>query len=156
MRPLIFLDLDGVLNDHEEHDNGYCGTAGFCVRRLNDILRETGAEIVVSSAWRYLILSGSMTLKGFENLLLSHGVNCFGRVVGHTCSDEVAEPRGIQVRHWLNENGGDRRYLVVDDLDLGITEQGHPFLRTDGKVGLTDADVERAIEILGQDAGVAA
>jgi hypothetical protein len=39
---------------------------------------------------------------------------------------------------------------VVDDLDLGIREAGHPFVQTDGAVGLTVADAERLVELLGR------
>jgi hypothetical protein len=40
---LIFLDCDGVLNDHKQHANGYCGTTRRCVQNLNRILRATDA-----------------------------------------------------------------------------------------------------------------
>lgn len=148
VRPLIFLDIDGVLNRHDQWTNGYCGTHVENVVLLNRILAETDAVIVVSSAWRYNVLRGDMTVRGFENLLLSHGIDCHRRLIGVTCSDEDLEGRGLQIRHWLNENGGGRRYVVIDDLDLGITEQGHPFVRTDGEVGLTDRDANKAISIL--------
>lgn len=147
MRPLIFLDMDGCLNDHTQLESGFCGVKSECASRLNRILRETDAEIVLSSAWRYMV-PDAMTLNGFQYLLQTHGVDCNDRLIGVTCRDEELMPRGQQIRQWRNEHGGDRRYVVIDDLDLGISEAGHPFVQTDGAVGLTDADVERAIAIL--------
>lgn len=160
--PVLFLDCDGVINDHIAHSNGYCGTNPECVRRLNRILNNTSAGIVVSSAWRYLVHSGSMTLLGFESLLKSHGVDCHGRVIGLTCPDEELSPRGSQIRHWLNEHGG-RDYVVLDDggehpdgswYDMGIDEALLCVVWTDGTVGLTDADADRAIAMLGGEEGV--
>lgn len=146
---LIFLDIDGVLNDHATFENGYCGIKAECVARLNRILLETGANLVISSAWRYLIISRSMTREGFQNLLLSHGVNCYKKIRGTTQPDMGAITRGQQILAWLICNGFAGTYVVLDDLDdAGIAEEGLPFVRTDGKVGLTDADADKAIAIL--------
>ena len=45
---LLFLDIDGVLNEHELlHPEVMCGTFHRDkVERLNRVLRETGAKIV--------------------------------------------------------------------------------------------------------------
>jgi len=162
--PLLFLDIDGVLNDHRVNDLAKSGTVlSDRAERLNRILLETGARIVVSSAWRYLILRGEMNLEGFRWLLRTHGV-LGDRMVGHTAADTMHDgvwsgvagswpihnERGRQIAEWL----GDRweykgcRYVVLDDLDLGISEAGHPFVQCDGTVGLTDADADRAIAII--------
>lgn len=153
---IIFLDIDGVLNGHTRFPNGYCGTRWECVEQFNRILAETGADVVVSSAWRYLVLSGSMTLKGLENLLLSHGVDCLGKVVGVTSSDEDIPDRGLQVRHWMNEHGDGRRCVVLDDggerdgkwSDLGLRTCGHPVVWTLSKVGLTRHLADEVIWLL--------
>jgi phage terminase Nu1 subunit (DNA packaging protein) len=36
---------------------------------------------------------------------------------------------------------------VIDDQDLGIHAAGHPFVKTNGKYGLTDRDVAKAIRL---------
>lgn len=65
MKTWLFLDIDGVLN----HENWYSykdenGVENYmrdypysqfdpeCVERVNRILKETGAELVISSSWR--------------------------------------------------------------------------------------------------------
>lgn len=169
MRPLIFLDVDGVLNGHEWDAEVMCGQIHpDKVARLNRILRETDARIVLSSAWRYIVHRGEANMMGMEWLLRSHGVLA-NRLIGITRMDLMrANPnydgtpaswpqlpgggdRAEQVREWLAINRpGPVPYVVIDDLDLGFTEAGHPFVRTDGKVGLTDADAERAIALLGE------
>lgn len=48
VRKVIFLDIDGVLNQ----DNGGPKIEECFVKRLAHIVEETGAEIVLSSSWR--------------------------------------------------------------------------------------------------------
>jgi hypothetical protein len=36
----------------------------------------------------------------------------------------------------------------VDDLDLGISAAGHPFVHTDGKIGITDENADELIRLL--------
>lgn len=75
-----------------------------------------------------------------------------------TCSDEEIPTRGQQIRHWLNYNGGDRKYAVLDDggveygtwSDLGIQEAGHPVLWINWNIGLTQRDANDVIEYLNE------
>jgi hypothetical protein len=59
MAKIIFLDIDGVLN-------AGCDDEPFifseCAQRLNRIIQETGAQVVLSSAWRKPRAYGSVTL----------------------------------------------------------------------------------------------
>lgn len=156
MDPVLFLDIDGVLNSHTKLTSGYCGIDRDKVRTLNWILFEVPKlKIVVSSAWRYMILRGDMTIKGFEYLLLVHGVDCHERLHGHTESDPVIEPchfdaeawhvsglkwRAEQILKYVREHGIER-YAVVDDLPLAVPN----FVRTDDAIGLS---LEDAINII--------
>ncbi len=159
--PVIFLDIDGVLNDHGKLPSGYCGITLRHATLFNEILVTVpDAKIVISSAWRYLILRGEMTVKGFEYLLMVHGVTCQNRVVGHTIADadickepghfdyEAWKTIGLQMRHeqisrFVAQNGI-RQYAVLDDLPLSIPN----LIQTDGKVGLTSIEVSRVIAML--------
>ncbi len=160
---VVFLDIDGVLNAHEWDPDVLCGQIHRDkVALLNDVLRSTGAKIVLSSAWRYIVHRGESTLVGMEWLLRSHGLLA-GRLAGITRPDTMmptvyrGEPgtwpleneRGKQIADWLRESGSVSAYAVVDDLDLGITAAGHPFVQTDSKVGLTAGDARRLREMLG-------
>jgi hypothetical protein len=159
MNPILFLDIDGVLNRHCRFPNGYCGIDREQVEVLNEVLYAVpSAKLVISSAWRYEILNGNMTLKGFEYLLLVHGIACRGRLAGHTAIDPCDEPnhydaeawrvnglrwRAEQIREYV-EIYGIERYAVVDDLDLQVPN----FVRTDGAWGITDDHAERIIALL--------
>jgi Swiss Army Knife RNA repair-like protein len=167
MPPILFLDIDGVLNDHQFCPNALSGQIQRDkVLLLNAVLKVTGANVVLSSAWRYLVYRGEATVAGLDWLLRSHGMFA-GRLIGITPPDSitreaysgdpstwpVVNERGGQVESWLAAHAQGSAYVVLDDLDLGISECGHPFVQTDGKVGLTEADALRVIELFQKQEG---
>jgi hypothetical protein len=160
--PLVFLDIDGVLNNHEAHPvTRYCTIDKTMAERFNKILEATDARFVVTSAWRYLMHSDAMRFEGLRNLLYSHWIDG-GRFVGITRKDDGPHEigldykgcpgcdRGLQITEWIAERNEYKGvpYVVLDDLDLGIREAGHPFIQTDGKLGLTAANAIQAIDLL--------
>ncbi len=147
---LLFLDIDGVLNNHYSNPVTLCcGITDYCVDNLNDIIEETDCQIVLISAWRYMILAGAMTVSGFEYLLQTHGVNCHNRIIGYTNRDEAAPTRADLILNWLRDHNYERMpYAIVDDLDLGYTTKSLPFVETDGQMGLVHKDVNEIIKIL--------
>jgi hypothetical protein len=162
---LIFLDIDGVLNDHQLQESGYCGFKPECVANFNLLLEQMpDLKIVISSAWRYIILGKQMTLKGFEYMMLVGGVNCKDRVIGHTVSDEDEQyrTRGGQIQFflwdWSRQNtflvaaGGDCQridsYIVLDDLPFDFVKLGLNFFQTRGELGLTYNDVSHILKKL--------
>lgn len=160
---LLFLDVDGVLNEHVMDPLVMCGQIhAEKVKLLNGVLADTGALIVVSSAWRYLVHRGEMNLLGLDWLLRSHGVYA-GKLHGITRPDTmergpsfsgdprawpVTDERGQQITDYLAGVEGVTSYAVVDDLDPGITAAGHPLVRTDSNRGLTWREAERLVSIL--------
>jgi HAD domain in Swiss Army Knife RNA repair proteins len=162
--PLIFLDIDGCLNNHTVHPDVKCGEIHpEKVMLINTLMKHTGANFVLSSAWRYFIYRGEMNLAGLEWLLRSHGFLA-DRLLGIARADrDVPRPpyngvpsnwqhtheRGQQITDWLTQFAPHKPpYVVIDDLDLGISAAGHPFVETDGAIGLTAADTVEALRIL--------
>ena len=127
---IIFLDIDGVLNAGCEDEPFILPE---CAQRLNCIIQETGATVVLSSAWRNLIHSGEMTTKGFQRLLQTHMIRC--HVLGATPEVRGVLGRGKQISVWLAENGPVECYVVIDDDDLAVLDAGHPLVRTNGATG---------------------
>lgn len=157
---ILFLDIDGVLNDHRKLASGYCGIQPAQVSHLNTILDAVpDCRLVISSAWRYQVTEGWMTLRGFEVLLLVHGIKCHGRVIGTTERDPVPEEpdhmdtatwnrlglmwRARQIEAYLDE-GSDGNFAVLDDLPLDVP----CLVQTDGSVGLTADDAAKVIALL--------
>ncbi len=136
---LLFLDIDGVLNGHKAHANGYNGIDPHCMTNLNHVIAATQCKVVISSAWRYM-MPKDMTITGFEYLLITHGFS--GKVYGYTERDEVIESREAQIRHYVNTFTG--KWAVVDDLPLSIEN----FVRTDGRLGLQLHEAVKLINLL--------
>lgn len=154
--PLIFLDIDGVLNDTRHAPGvGLSPIRADRVERLNRILAATGAKVVLISGWRWIIHAGDMTVVGFDWLLRSHGM-LSGRLIGRTrvetLDPRTGEPlvmeRGLHVAEWRRDHAHAGPYVVLDDVDLGHSAAGHPFVRTDPSIGLTDGDAGAAIATL--------
>lgn len=171
---LIFLDIDGVLNDHTFNEEAQSSTIDEdSVDALNEVIHKTGAVIVLSSAWRYQVLNGAMTFIGFEYLLRTHGVTNDLKIVGSTrrdYEDYKNDLRGNQISEWMKRESGIvcRRgspildpvesYVVLDDggkdektgkwTDLGLSV--HPWVRTHGNFGLTQNEASMAITILNE------
>jgi len=134
---ILFLDIDGVLNGHQRHANGYCGIDSHCMSNLNHVIAQTKCLVVISSAWRYM-MPEAMTITGFEYLLKSHGLN--GSVYGYTERDEVISKREDQILAYPKQG----KWAVVDDLPLQIEN----FVRTDGRIGMQRHEADMLIKIL--------
>lgn len=157
----IFLDIDGVLNKHEVLESGYCGTNRECVSNFNKIL-DTFPElkIVISSAWRYLLLKNRMTIEGFEIMMFTHGLKCRNRIIGYTKEDGKLEDepchrdsdawtksalsfRKQQIYQYAAENNIPRNeFFVLDDLSLNMPE----LYQTDPSKGLTKENTDFIIK----------
>lgn len=151
--PVLFLDIDGVLNRHEQHRNGYCGIDEVLALNLDRVAHGTDCTIVISSAWRYLVLNGQMKIDGFRSLMLTHGVpfRLTERVAGTIRKDASATncDRGRQIAQWLH--GSDYRLgqaVAVDDRDDGITAEGIALVQTDANIGLDEQAAERLLAAL--------
>lgn len=157
-KPLIFLDIDGVLVNlwslkRGRDSQGLHRADPLCVAQLNRLTDESGAQLVISSTWR---------LKGLPlvvDVLKSWGVT--GKVVGATPDLTtvrgskllVAPSRGREISAWLDLTGdvGDRvagvSFVILDD-DGDMDDLLSRLVWTDTYRGLTSADVDRALEVL--------
>lgn len=160
----VFLDFDGVLNStgwlnrsgtnsfidaERSHENYLLWSAQDispkAVRRLNRLLRLTGAKVVISSSWRLIHdteeLVAMLVSKGFA-----------GDVVGVTPSlhrdvDGNKMVRGHEIQAWLDANPGTERFIILDDEGDMAHLKDH-LVRTLMKRGLLDEHVDRAIGML--------
>ena len=153
MNKLIFLDIDGVLDTYKSH---YM-LDPVLLDRLGKIIDRTGARIVVSSSWRSSNVQDTMTIMtDYNNPLV--GSNPFpftDKVVGVTpilfsvVDGEIDGPatRGEEIAAYLKAHPCDN-YVILDDCDEMLPDQCQHLVLVNDEMGLTDADVEKAVGIL--------
>lgn len=151
---ILFLDVDGVLNSVESCK--FYGTferldpRGVVV--LQRIIDTTGAKLVISSTWR--LYRG---LDGMREVLQHAGLRA--EVVGITpdlverrdvrgemdLGGFIAHPRREEIAAWLAQHPEVTAWCALDDdPDAGPLN----LIRTDDRVGLTEANADAAIALL--------
>lgn len=150
MNPLIFLDIDGVLNDKSFNHLAQSNTIDRDkIRNINLLLEYTNAQVVISSAWRYMVHEGAMTLDGFAYMMRTHGLD-HQAIVGVTRKDKtIDELRQHQIIDYLREHYGYfwnyPPFIIIDDLKKeecfpDVHEEN--FVQTKSNIGF-DSDALR-------------
>lgn len=163
MTSVIFLDIDGVLNSafwndshQREISDGTLIEEGK-VRLLAELVKKTGAKIILHSGWRtWFDLELQPLRKEAERLvelLGKEGLRLDG-VTPDLTTEEIRRTRKFslvkadEILLWLKSRDDVREWVVLDDLDLHNAQvEGHQ-VKPDPAVGLTPEDVERAARML--------
>lgn len=140
MKEILFLDIDGVLNNYHMRNFGEIFSKPCC-EALNTLLkRRPDLKVVISSAWR------TWGTAYMQDILLKNGVDASkDRVID--CTGKEQGERGYQIQCWLDRNPGVTNMVIIDDeSDMGplLTH----LVKTNRYVGLTSADADKAIEVL--------
>ena len=140
--------------DQLKDDYGYTFDP-TAVANLAEIIERTGADIVISSSWKYSGLSTLLDMWSDRALP--------GRVIDitpDTESDnfllnadleniEFLSCKGYEIKEWLSAHGKNvSRYAILDDEQEMLPEQQSHFVRTNPAVGITEEATEKAITIL--------
>ena len=154
MSKVIFLDIDGVLNNSNHtlklinllgmeqyyQLNKDLGELPFdyesCVL-LHKLIKKTQAEIILSSTWRispYLI-------KGIERY-----ANIEIKDITPKLGFEAI--RGNEIQQYLDTHKEITNYVILDDDKDMLENQLNHFVNTDWKVGFCKADYDKALKIL--------
>ena len=122
-KKIIFLDLDGVIvvgwntskqylwGDQEKFDQK-------CVNVLNDIIRQTDAEIVLSSDWRH-----HFTLEQLDQMFKYFGVIKSPIDTTKTSplytANDLEGGRVEEIKMYIDEHNDEiEQWVVVDDLNM--------------------------------------
>jgi hypothetical protein len=137
-RRVIFLVIDGVVAPIRQWVR-YGDLDPACIQVLNEIAAQGGADVVVSSTWRY-----GKTVAELQEILEAAGFT--GRVLDKTPIGAPGADRGDEIAAWLAEHavGG---YVIVDD-HVGMGELRTQLVLTHPAHGLQPADAPRAIAML--------
>jgi hypothetical protein len=153
MKKIIFLDFDGVITTLKSRWR-------LDIEKLNllgEILDKTGAQLVISSSWRQNNVEN--TINQFKDKTRYFNNNMefpyCDKIIGVTkyvppkkMSDRHL--RGDEIQLWIDENlkGKEYNYCILDD-DMDMIEEQLPyFVNTYSETGLSNEDVEKAIQIL--------
>jgi hypothetical protein len=111
------------------------------IERLNEIIRQTGAKIVVSSTWRMWYRA-----PGLQLILSSFGLQ--GDVIDRTWLSP-SRYRAHEIRKWLEETSLKvESFVAIDDDSFDMVEVADRLVKTSCLTGLLDEHIERAVEIL--------
>lgn len=170
---VIFLDNDGVICLHDNWGGRYKKQKEWggrklsmtsrempveyrfdnfdkgAIKILNKILKETGAEIVVSSDWRL-----HANLEELGEYYLSQGIikapiattDMYKDIFPSEWSQlrfraELELERSEEINHWVKNNPEITHWVAIDDLDMSTEYLGDRFAASDGsdkKPGLTN------------------
>lgn len=136
---VIFLDIDGVLatDESSEQPNHELYAYPFdkdCVNIFNDILLETGAEIVLSSDWR-LMYQDIETL----NLLFKHN----GIIKSPVDVTGDLSSRAKEIESYVRVNRVNS-FVILDDMDLKIFPDR--FVRCNINEGIKEVGIKEKIK----------
>ena len=145
---IIFLDVDGVLNNgtwaiemykqgvHVYHDDLLYEPS---LAQLKRIVDETGAIIVVTSAWRQV----PTAYVHLREWLEKYGLEI------HDKTPYVGGVRGDDITAWFNRYPGEYEYVILDDDDDMDGHMEH-LVKTDFSSGLTKERADECIRRLGR------
>ena len=149
---LIFLDIDGVLNSHTSIEEYYhlginrpdelFGTNS--VDALKQIVKETGAKIVISSTWGLT----SKTIRAFHRNNLD-----LNWIVGEI--PYLESGRGYTIKEFLTNERWKleediESFVIIDDED-DMEPYMNRLCKVNYLIGLTDKDAEKIIQMLTED-----
>ena len=129
---ILFLDVDGVLNCKPDYDARYPDMNSvllinqLLVERLQQVLKDTGAQVVMSSTWR--------KTRGGREFLEECGIPILD------ITDCNGPRRGDEIQRWIDLHSpmDDFTYAIVDDDSDMLDHQLPRFVRTEFETGLTE------------------
>lgn len=151
-RPILFLDVDGVLNAHSNTDRECKGIDPTMLHHLSTITIATNCVIVVSSTWRFIP-------RRMQRLLSSLFTIGSG-VIGTTPVLSKKSPGGIylgmsrgdEIQAWIDEYKNTTEYdtdnIVILDDDNDMKHLKHRLILAESMTGLTAELAQEAIDMI--------
>lgn len=156
MSAYIFLDVDGVLNSKSttaRSPRGFVFVDDEKVQLVKSIVDTTGAQLILSSDWRFEWNREDESYNGddfnaLRALFQKNGMD----FIDHTGEYHFNWTRGRELFSYLRAHPNISNYIIIDD-DISILHNpcmvAHAIL-TDTSVGLTEIDAAAAINLLNE------
>jgi hypothetical protein len=138
---LLFLAIDGVIINRESSKINYDNPDPNCVARLNQLIEQSGAKIVVTGAWRI-----SRGVNELQQLLDRWNVRCM--VIAKTPDGPRGCKRGDEIGKFFQEwQGEEIESIVILDDDADFGQFLLHLVHTRFESGLTLNNAEMAIKV---------
>jgi len=163
MQNIIFLDIDGVLNSNiwNEHHQLEISDGTLIeedkVKLLSEIITRTDASIVLHSGWRFWFDKNIQPIRKESQRLvevLKRNHIIISEMTPDFSTEKIRKTKKFslvkakEIMAWLYEHPEIERWIVIDDLCLHNDEIEKHLLKTNQKYGLTQEDVDLAIDML--------
>ncbi len=177
-RPIIFLDMDGVMNNDQSLKKSRQGifpignapamtVSTLCVHLLQKLVKQTNSQIVISSSWRShttddmdfnlsickkKYFSGNKTV--INALVYAGFIDCREFIIGNTPDSLYRLKRGAEIQLWLDSHPDAYTtnvtpfVIIDDDEDMTEDQLKNHFVKTNPKKGFTITDFDKAFAIL--------
>lgn len=149
---VIFLDIDGVLNDDStpaRTKKGYVFVDKSKILLLKQIVDATQAKLVLSSTWRY---DRDDPRWNGDFLELQEAIRAADMdFYSYTPVDAIGIRRGMEIKAWLGVHTEVKRFIILDDELHDFEERKllDHLVKTDfGGGGLQVDHVKEAIDML--------
>lgn len=147
---VIFLDIDGVLNCDRYLIENKCRGIGIDPTRVllvSDIVRASGAKIVLTTSWRSHWSENpeecDVLGREINEAFAAHGLSVYSK------TPRLGYARESEILAWLDEHPDVTRFVVIDDMWLKDDALDACFVHTSGfRGGLCEDEALDAIEIL--------
>jgi hypothetical protein len=126
MKPVLFLDVDGVLNNKDSV--GYYALNPKLLGRLREIQRRTNCDIVLSSTWRRSPSHKDVLEAAFEDKGIRKWIDE---------TPVLPDIRGKEIQAWIDANPELDCYAILDDDSDMLPSQLQNFFQTDPDYGLS-------------------
>lgn len=136
---------DGTLIDKEK------------IELVARIVHKTGAVLVIHSGWRFWFDNDMNPIRkeaqNLIDLLLESGLRIYAMTPDLT-TEEIrrakmfSKVKAAEIFLWLEQNPNIDNWIVLDDIDLHNDELEIRQVQTNPEIGLTEKDVDKAIEML--------
>ena len=157
MDNIIFLDIDGVLNNNRTMSSAPSGCIGIgnsLLDNLYHIVKETNAKIVLSSTWKKDWDRNPNKCKP-DGLYLNKKLRQKNIFIFDKIDDNISlSKRGCAINKYLKQHPEIKHYLILDDWDFDFNDYPHlldHFIYIDVHIGLTKEHIQQGINILRKD-----
>ncbi len=142
MVKIIFLDIDGVLTSLKSANQfgNYKTFLPSSVEALNHILKVSGAQIVISSAWRI-----GRTIEELRTIFNDQGIDG-SKIIGLT--PILRDKRGHDIDSWLKTARLPVKSFVIIDDNSDMEHHIGRLVQTTFEDGLEMSHAEKAIAML--------